>query len=218
MPTVSCPSCDRVLEVEYTYRDWTVRCPHCANEFVPSEAAPAAFESEERPRRRRDPDSHPDDYDYERPRRRRAEWDRRDAEDVVRAPGLWLELCGWGGALTLMGGAVFWILAGAGARNNPNANGDDGVAVLMALFSGLCAVPYAVVMIVGGRKMRALSGYGWAMTASVLGIASVGLFCFACVFAFIPVVFGIWGVTALINPVVSQAFEDARDRPRDWDD
>ena len=217
MPTVSCPSCDRALEVEPTYRDWTVRCPHCATEFVPSEAAPEVFEREDRRASRRD---NPDDYD--RPRRRRRddpERDRREAADVVYGPGLWLELCGWAGGLLLLGGAGFWFLVANGAKNNPNGNGDGG-AILFGLLSALCALPYAIAMIAGGRKMRNLSGYGWAMTASIVGIGSFMLFCFVCVFAFVPVVFGIWGVVALNNPVVARAF----DRPAEdldferWDD
>ncbi|AWM41292.1 hypothetical protein C1280_32720 [Gemmata obscuriglobus] len=150
------------------------------------------------------------DRDEDRPRRRRRRRDdRQEAREVVYFPGLWLELCGWIGALVLMGGAMFWLLVSAGAKNNPNANNDDEITgIVLALISGLSAIPYAVVMVVGGRKMRALSGYGWAMIASIGGISSVVLFPFACVFAFVPVVFGVWGLVALANPVVSLAFEE----------
>lgn len=232
MPTVSCPSCGRALEVDPTYRDWTVRCPHCATEFVPAEASPAAFEADARPRRER---YDPPDGGYDRPPRRarprrddprRPERDREYAAEAVYAPGLWLELCGWVGAVVLMGGAVFWVLMAAEMKNNPNvngnANGDDEVGpMLFAVVSAVCAIPYAVVMIVGGRKMRNLSGYGWALTACIVGVSSVVLMCNACVFALVPVVFGIWGVSVLNNPAVQRAFEanrEGRVRPREWED
>src|SRR5438128_1501666 len=120
MPTVSCPSCGRALEVDDAYRDWTVRCPHCATELDPSEV--------------------------------------------------------------------------------------PATAILMSVFSGLAVLPYTIVMVVGGRKMRSLSSYGWAMTASVVGIASIVLFCSVCVCALVPIGFGIWGVVTLNNPIVSRAF------------
>ena len=50
MATVKCPACDRSVEVEDDYRDWTVRCPHCEGEFVPSEVVKATG-----PRRRAAP-------------------------------------------------------------------------------------------------------------------------------------------------------------------
>ncbi|MDY3553626.1 hypothetical protein R5W24_002729 [Gemmata sp. JC717] len=135
---------------------------------------------------------------------------------MVYSPGLWLELCGWIGALVLMGGAMFWLLVSAGAKNNPNANDDEAMGIVLAVLSGLSAIPYAVVMVVGGRKMRSLSGYGWALIASIGGISSVVLFPFACVFAFVPVVFGVWGLVALANPVVSLAFDENARGSDEW--
>ena len=41
MAAVKCPSCNRQLEVEAEYRDWTVRCPHCEHEFVPNDVREA---------------------------------------------------------------------------------------------------------------------------------------------------------------------------------
>src|SRR5947207_15847263 len=115
MATAKCPSCARPLEVEDAYRDWTVRCPHCGHEFVPSAEAAREERADDRPRRRRRRDDD-DDYDdrdrEERDDRDRGERDRdddygddepdrvpasvrREALAVVSAPATWLEILGW---------------------------------------------------------------------------------------------------------------------------
>ncbi|MFM8271617.1 MAG: hypothetical protein ACKODX_04700, partial [Gemmata sp.] len=115
------------------------------------------------------------------------------------------------GGLLLAGGAVYWFLFAAAKANNPyNGNGDWAVAILLGLFSAALVLPYTAVMVVGGRKMRALTGYGWALTASLVGIGSFVLPCSMCVCAFVPVGFGIWGVVALNNDVVRRAFDRNR--------
>lgn len=221
MPTVNCPSCGRVLEVDDTYCDWTVRCPHCATEFVPAEVAPELTD-----RNRRD-----DGGNSLRPRRRRhdpdrEEWERREAVALVHGPGTWLEVCGWLGGLLLAGGGLVRIAYGAAIGNNAPPGEAEG-AIAGGVVSALLALPYTIVMVVGGRKMRALSSFGWAMTASVAGIASFFLLCCVCVCAFFPVGFGIWGLVVLNNPLVRRAFEQNqaptfdRDRApveREWDD
>lgn len=216
MPTVSCPSCGRILEIEASYRDWTVRCPHCATEFVPSETAAGQFEEDRR--------AGGSDDESDRPRRRRRdsardEWNRREARDLTHGPGVWLEICGWVGGLLLAGGAIFWFLVAANAPGNNNANNaNEAVAnsILLGLMSGGCAIPYAAVMIVGGRKLRTQTGYGWALAASIMGLSSFILTCFICVFALVPVIFGIWGLIALNNPIVADEFDRNRPGPR-WD-
>ncbi len=227
MPTVSCPSCGRVLEVDDAYRDWTVRCPHCATEFVPAQVAPAPFESaprDDRDRRDRRDDDYEDDYDRPQRRSRRSdpdrdEWERQEATRLAYGPGTWLEVCGWLGGLLLAGGAVLRLLVAAAQANNPNPPpGETEGMIIGGVMSGLLALPYTIVMVVGGRKMRALSSYGWAMTASVVGIASFVLFCCVCICSFVPVGFGIWGVVTLNNPVVLRAFRRPRDYPRQWND
>jgi hypothetical protein len=241
MATVSCPSCGRALEVEAEYRDWTVRCPHCESEFVPADLmpeddplAPAAaddrprrrrsYEDDEddRPRRRRryedEDDDYDDDYDY-RPRR----LSRAGAERAVAAPAQWLEICGWGTAvLTVLLCLLFIALAGM-MQNNPaprnrNAGGPEPELFLFYSFCfGIFGLPYSVLMAIGGRKMRTLSSYGWAMTGAIMGIMSLPLFglCGA-----VQTGIGIWAVVALNKPGVRDAFGGRRRRrSRDeWDD
>lgn len=215
MATVSCPSCGRALEVDDAYRDWTVRCPHCATEFVPAAVAPAPVEHDDRR----------DEYDdYDRPRRRRRdperdEWEREEALHLVHGPGTWLEVCGWVGGLLLAGGAVLRIAMAGLLGNNPNAPpGEVEGLIAGGVLSGLIALPYTIVLVVGGRKMRALSSYSWAMTASVVAISSFVLLCCILVCALVPVGFGIWGVVTLGNPLVRRAFETTARRARDgWE-
>jgi hypothetical protein len=245
MATVSCPSCGRALEVEDAYRDWTVRCPHCEHEFVPAEVAPAdggmAMDSlEDRPRRRRrrddeydDDDDRPrrrrrrreddsDDYDddYERPRRRRR-YSRAEAEQIVAAPAMWLEICGWGGALLTVGACLIMVAVGMELMNNPpagaNRNNEPGEFWLfMSCCMGILGLPYSVAMAIGARKMRTLSSRAWAMTASILGIAA---FVIWGVCGMIQAGIGIWALVAMSNPAVQDAFNNSAHSSRnDWDD
>ncbi len=177
----------------------------------------APFEPDDR---RRDPG-----YDDDRPRRRRDperdEWEREEAIHLVHGPGTWLEICGWVGGLLLAGGAVLRIALAGAVANNPNPQpGQVETLIFGGVVSGLLALPYTIVLVVGGRKMRALSSFGWAMTASVVAIASFVLLCCILICALVPVGFGIWGVVVLSNPLVRRGFETAArgDAPRDWDD
>ena len=200
MATFPCPSCARPLEAEDTYRDWTVRCPHCAAEFVPEEVARAAF----------DPAPPEPVIDAER--------DRAEALARVYGPGMCLELSGWvGGFLTELG-SFYWLVVALAQMNNPalrNPNDRPEVTLAVAVMSGLLGVPYALVLIVGGRKMRELTSRPWAMAASVTAIGSVALFCALCVCVAFPVLFGVWGVVTLGNPVVRRAFEE--NAAREWE-
>lgn len=57
-----------------------------------------------------------------------------------------------------------------------------------------------VLTVVGGLKMRSLSGYGLAMTGAIAGIVPMG----GCCCLTLP--FGIWALIVLINPDVKSAF------------
>ena len=222
MATVRCPSCERALEVEDAYRDWTVRCPHCDGEFVPD----AVGTSDRRPRRREEPDDRPRDEDYSRDDRDgpdsrddRREAARAEALQIVAAPALWLEIVGWLGALFALGlCALFLVLAIEFNNANRNA-GDEVVFVILAFSFGVFGVPYSVAMAVGARKMRDLSSRGWAMTAGILGVAAFSLFG---VCGLVQAGFGAWALVSLENPAVRTAFGlRARWRPRrrrEWDD
>ncbi len=242
MATVSCPSCGRALEVEAEYRDWTVRCPHCESEFVPADVMPeeplAVADADEpprrrgydddddRPRRRRrrryedddSDDDYDDDYGY-RPRR----LSRAGAERVIAGPAQWLEICGWGTAVLTVALCLMFIALAGVMQNNPgprNRNAGDPEPELFLVYSfcfGVFGLPYSVLMAIGGRKMRTLSSYGWAMTGAIMGILSLPLFglCGA-----VQTGIGIWAVVALNKPGVRDAFDGRRRRrSRDeWDD
>jgi phage terminase large subunit GpA-like protein len=61
MSTVNCPSCKQELELDDSYRDWTVRCPHCDREFVPGKQGRARRDEPEE-----DEEDEEDDYEGER--------------------------------------------------------------------------------------------------------------------------------------------------------
>jgi hypothetical protein len=199
MATFPCPSCARPLEAEDTYRDWTVRCPHCAAEFVPEQAARGAFDA-----RRADPDG--------------AARDRDEARLRVFGPGLCLELCGWLFGFLIEVGAFVRVIDALVLLNNPNRRNPNGPPELMlalGLTFGFLGLPYALVLIVGGRKMRALDGRGWAVAASLGALGSFLLLYVLCACAFVPMLFGVWGLVALNAPVVRRAYAAAAWRDPD---
>jgi hypothetical protein len=70
-----------------------------------------------------------------------------------------------------------------------------------------------LLMVIGGLKMKSLSGYGLAMTGSIVAIIPCGgCACFA-----IPI--GIWALVVLLNSDVKRAFgrNSFADRPDDLD-
>lgn len=198
MATFPCPSCALPLEAEDTYRDWTVRCPHCATEFVPEAAAPAAFGEHAAP-------ATPED------RARELE----EARQRAFGPGMCLELSGWMFGFIAEVGALFRTLSGLIELNNPalqQANDPPELKIVTGIMSGLLGLPYALVLIVGGRKMRELSGRRWATAASLTAVCSFVLFFVLCVCSAFPMGFGVWGLLVLHNPAVRRAFEADRVR------
>jgi hypothetical protein len=61
-----------------------------------------------------------------------------------------------------------------------------------------------LLTVVGGIKMRSLSGFGLAMTGSITGIVPMG----GCCCLTLP--FGIWALVVLVNPDVKAGFEANR--------
>ena len=213
MATVRCPSCERALEVEDAYRDWTVRCPHCGGEFVPDEVG----SGERRPRR-----GEPDDREEDESARDEERDEREEALQIVAAPALWLEIIGWLGALVAVGTCALCVVVAIEINNgNQNANDDEAALVFLGIGAGVFGVPYSVALAIGARKMRDLSSRGWAMTASILGVAAFAMFGICGV---VHAAFGAWALVALDNRAVRSAFgPDRRRRPnprrrRDWDD
>ena len=208
MATVRCPTCERALEVEDAYRDWTVRCPHCDTEFVPDEVGARG----ERPRPRREEfedrdDRAEDEYDRDDAR----ESAREEALRVVAGPGTALEVIGWLGILWSLGICALCVVLAIEMNNNANVNGDDEFLILLGCCAGAVGVPYSLAMAIGGRKMRALSSRGWAMTASILGVASFSLFG---VCGIVQAGIGAWALVALDKPAVRAAFGlEPRRRP-----
>jgi hypothetical protein len=190
--------------------------------------APAPAREDDRPRPRRRPRDRDDERERERERERYEEederdWAREEALQIVAAPGLWMEICGWVTALGSIGMALLCVVLAMEMANNPPQNGnqnDDGPAlVILGCCGGVFGVPYGVAMAISGRKMRNLSSHGWALTGSILGVVSFPLCNFV---GAIHTGIGVWALTALNKPVVREAFglsqRRRRRRRRDWDD
>ncbi|QJW95991.1 hypothetical protein [Frigoriglobus tundricola] len=199
MATAECPACDRAVEVEDAYREWTVRCPHCDAEFVPNDVARAAAA-----RRRREEEKYEDEM-YGVPSAV-----RKEALQLVAGPALWLEICGWMSVLIATGIGALCIGLAVEIANNPQVNANDEPAALFAFlgcFSVVLGVPYGVAMAIGARKMRALSSRGWAMAAAILGVASFSMF--GC-WGLVPTGIGIWALVVLNKPAVSETLGPIR--------
>lgn len=210
MAMINCPACGEQLELDDAYRDWTVRCPHCNREFVPSDHDNRGIRTRPSQPPRQDES---DDRDYDRER----DLDREEALQLVAGPALWLEICGWGGVILIVLGIVLMLLAAVAQQNNPN--GDAGGMIFMSCCLGVFGLPYSILMAIGGRHMRTIRSHAWAMTGAILGIVALPLFGCA---GMIQAGIGIWALVTLQNPIVRRAFDPpsrrGRRRNRDWDD
>lgn len=72
----------------------------------------------------------------------------------------------------------------------------------LGLFFGALGIAAAVILLMGGVRMRQLRSYGLAMTAAILSV--VGCLYGCCCVATIPV--GIWAIVVLMKPEVKAAF------------
>jgi hypothetical protein len=89
---------------------------------------------------------------------------------------------------------------------NPNQPADPGMYRGIAIgyiALGIVALLCAVVMIIGGLKMRALTAHGLALFAAVLALVPCISPTACCALG---VVSGIWALVVLANPEVKSAF------------
>jgi len=191
--SVGCPECGTTLEVDDEYRTWKVRCPQCRHEFYPADEGGRPTEDEPRPRRRRRRE-----YDDE-------DDDPRAAAADVAAPALWLELTGWGSLLLLLVMCGILIVAGVVGGNQKPPPGQDPPELFIFLGTclGVIGLPYFGVIIYGARKLRNLSGRGWAMAGAILAVASLALFGLCGLPIIGP---GIWALVVMNRPHVQAAF------------
>ncbi len=206
MPTVNCPACEESLDLDETYRDWTTCCPHCQHQFVPRRGGDLIDDEP-------DEEEYDDNYVYGREER-----DRRRALEAVKIPAIFAEILGWGGViLTVLCGLLILVL-GMAVGNQGN---NDGL-ILLVLAGLMCVfgLPCSLVIAWGGRHMRNLTSYGWALAAGIMSIVFGLILCgLACVVGLLHIPLGVWMLVVVNQPVVSRACRFAhRQRSQTWTD
>lgn len=224
MPSnVSCPNCGEVLRVPDELLGRKVRCAACQTVFTaeataqspptptrreePSPPPPRRRprdeadedrwdDEDDRPRRR---DDYEDDEDEERRTRRNRR--RQRAKEKVALPATLMIIVG---CLFILGN-LLGIAFNAAGFENPFMKGMDpktreiaNVANYIGFTVGLV---FAVFTIIGGFKMRSLSGKGLAWAGAIVTLLNCQTLC--CLLG-IPV--GIWSIVVLSNEDVSRSF------------
>jgi predicted Zn finger-like uncharacterized protein len=217
---VRCPSCNAALRVPENLLGKNVKCPKCQTTFLAEMEEPAQPEGIVRERtpaanRSRVPDEAddeerpPEEEVEDRPRRRGRRRGRRvsaEAASAVAGPaialmvvsGLAVALCIMSLLLNTLGAGL--IAANPAQRASGLQRPDLAINAVAGVGSALFGLCYWIVVTVGAVKMKNLSSYGFAMTACILAM----LPCSVCCILGLP--FGIWGLVALNNPAVKDAF------------
>jgi hypothetical protein len=194
MSTVNCPACDEELDLDDAYRDWTVRCPHCGREFVPSHTGRTQQDKEEE--EREEEEEYDDNYVYGHQGTA-----RQDAKAIVAAPAILMEVIGWGGAILM---AIICLIALLNALNQGNRGNDgEGLLVCSCMF-GIIVVPMSVVIAIGGRHMRQMSSRGWSITGAVVCIAMLVPGCG--IGGVLHAALAVWALIALESQTVRRAY------------
>jgi hypothetical protein len=229
MHAVQCPACREQVSIDPADFGYPVACPLCGASFTPrrpgssltaedDDNSPYGVKPEESRRRYRPRFDEEGDEDFDRPRSHRRQLrqpvDQEEAERQVAGPARGLILTGWIGAvffllfgLTLIGGGIAALDAA-----DPDLREMGGIILAYGIVSFLFGTPYAIVLAIGGQKLKQLSSKGWAYTAAIMGIVTIGL-CgplFPFTWAAFPI--GLWAIFALNKPDVKAVFEANRQR------
>ena len=126
-------------------------------------------------------------------------------EDRVRMPALGLIATAIVGLLMHTFGAAIYALSLISSSVAVFVEETGSLSMLFDAAGGLLVhgigIVMGIVVLIGGIRMRRLSGRGFAMFASVIAI----LPCSPCCFLGLPV--GLWSLVTLSDPQVRDAFE-----------
>ncbi len=221
---ITCPSCGATLRVPETLLGKNVKCPKCQNTFrAQTQAAAEPEEPEERvarepaparaSSRRREPP--PEDYDDEGPppeedededRPRRGRRGARAAMSAVAGPAISLMVVAGLSIVCGLVDLVFRIInltvGSAAASKGAAASYQAGTVAGTIAGAGwdVLGLIVSAIIIFGALKMKNLQSFGFAMTTCIL--AMLPLHC--CCLLGLP--FGIWGLVAINNADVKNAF------------
>jgi len=139
------------------------------------------------------------------------------ALDRVQGPARGLAIIGLlGGVIYLLLGMVMCAAMVSGVQLGPAETPFEAMAqrvgVGISVFTDIVGTLLSGLIVFGSRGMARLSGYRWAMTASIVSIVMpLGGCASGCCLVFIPLAagipIGIWAVTVLIDENVKRAFQ-----------
>ncbi|HZV08006.1 MAG TPA: MJ0042-type zinc finger domain-containing protein [Gemmataceae bacterium] len=222
---IRCPSCDAALRVPETLLGKNVKCPKCQKTFlaeIEEPAEPEGITREPAPsgtrRRPKLPENAEDEEEElppeeefeeeeERPRRRKRRRRRyAEAEAAVAGPAISLIVLGsldlvliaLGVLLRLLG--IGFLAAGGGGQRMGAEQANAMASLAGGVIGSIVALGFAVLILVGGLRMRKLENYGLAMTACIFALLPCGNCCL------IGLPLGIWGLVVLNRPEVKDAF------------
>jgi predicted Zn finger-like uncharacterized protein len=216
---VRCPSCQAALRVPEALVGKNVKCPKCHTAFIAEveelahprgivrEPTPAV----QRPQLRADDDKeeYPPEEESEEERPRRGRRRRRrslSAESAVTGPAIAMMIAAVLGLACNLGYLVFRVIVLVTLdrqmvqNNTPGFQASYTFGLTSTIAGSLLGMVLCALTVFGAAKMKNLSGYGWALTASILSL----LPCNWCCLLGLP--FGIWGLVVLNYPEVKDAF------------
>jgi len=217
MPVITCPHCRTAVEIDAQHLGAEVQCGRCDRAFIATVEKQGTRDWGEAD------DRYDDDDDRSRRRRRRrapefvpGEGSFGEAQQAVKAPALGLIWTGWIGAFLYVVGGISLVAFGMTALNQakfPKDEEDAITAIVMGGLIGFFAPIYSILIAFGGHQLLKLKRKGWALAATIMGMASISI-CHPCnPLVWAGLGFGIWSIVAMQKPVVKWAFE--RNAPRE---
>lgn len=216
---VRCPECNAALRVPDSLLGKNVKCPKCQTTFaaemeelthpegIVHERTPSAAAAR-RPNLPDDTENEepfPEDEAEDRPRRRRRRGRSRAAAATVSGPAIAMMVSSTLGIICNIGYLLFRVISEILIKtpipvNRPGFQAGYMFGFIMAIVGASLGILMCIIVLIGAVKMKNLRNYGFALTSCILSMLSPTCCCF------LGLPFGIWGLVALNNPDVKDAF------------
>jgi predicted Zn finger-like uncharacterized protein len=215
---VRCPECNAALRVPDSLLGKNVKCPKCQTTFLAEMeelAQPEGVVRDRTPTAAAAPrpnlpddteneDSFTEDEAEDRPRRRHRGRSRAAAA-AVSGPATAMMVSSILGILCNIGYLLFRVISEIVTKspipvNRPGFQAGYMFGFIMAIVGASLGILMCIIVLIGAVKMKNLRNYGFAITSCILSMLSPTCCCF------LGLPFGIWGLVALNNPDVKDAF------------